>query len=146
MASGVPSLGHMAGVRDHSELHVWKLSDEMRSCVREWLSKPGFRRDVELHDQLKTAADSACTNIAEGFSRYHPRDFARFLRTTKGSLSETVVHIGSALALGYVSDAEAQRVCSLARRARGAATRLIIYLETAEAQHVPRSRPPKTRR
>jgi four helix bundle protein len=136
----------VAGVRDYTELHVWKLSDDMRSRVRQMLSKPAFRRDVELHTQLRSAADSACTNVAEGFSRYHPRDFARFLRTTKGSLSETIEHVASALALGYISDAEAQEACSLARRARGAATRLIMYLETADAPNAPRGRPPRSRR
>ena len=69
---------------------------------------------------------------AEGFSRYFPRDFARFVRIAKGSLSEVIVHIGSARDKGLATEAEFKDICSHARRARGAATGLIRYLETAK--------------
>lgn len=72
----------MAGVRDHEELVVYQLSDELRRRVRAIVARPVFGRDFTLRDQLSDAAESPCPNIAEGFSRYFPRDNARFVRTT----------------------------------------------------------------
>jgi hypothetical protein len=83
----------MAGVRNHTELEVWKLCDQIRRRVWEFVSRPSFRSHFTLRDQMKDAADSPCPNIAEGFSRYHPRDNAKFVRVAKGSLSELIDHL-----------------------------------------------------
>jgi four helix bundle protein len=123
----------MAGVRDHSELDVWKLADEVRKQVWTLVARPAFRSEWSLRNQLKEAAESPCPNIAEGFSRFHTLEFSRFLRIAKGSLSEVIDHAGAAQAKGLITDVEKNVLCSYARRARGAATKLILYLESTEA-------------
>jgi four helix bundle protein len=122
----------MAGVRNHVDFHVWKLSDEVRRRVRPIVARPAFQKEFKLRDQLSEAAEGPCPHIAEGFSRFYPRDFARFVRIAKGSLSEVIEHMGRALAKGIVTEIEFQDVCSFARRARRAGTKLILYLETAD--------------
>jgi len=122
----------MSGKRDHTEFDVWQLSDAVRRKVRVVLARPAFRTELDLRGQLKRAAEGPCAHIAEGFSRYFPRDFARFVRIAKGSLSEVIVHIESARDKGLETEAEFKDICSHARRARGAATGLIRYLETAK--------------
>ena len=122
----------MAGLRDHAAFDVWKLSDEVRRRVRVVLKRPEFGRDYKLRDQLSSAAEGPCAHMAEGFSRWLPKDFARFLRIAEGSLSEVTVHIATARDLGFVTDAECADICRYARRARGAATNLIRYLESAD--------------
>jgi four helix bundle protein len=134
----LPGIFGMAAVRDHAELDVYKLSDEVRRRVRVLVDRPAFRKELALRDQLKEAAESPCPNIAEGFSRYYPRDFARFLRTAKGSLTEVIEHLGVALDKHLIGETECAEICSLARRARGAATRLILYLESAKVPNMPR--------
>jgi four helix bundle protein len=125
------------GVRDHAELDVWKLADAVRIEVRALAAKPAFARCDDLRAQLVRAAESPCANIAEGFSRYFPRDFARFVRIARGSLNEVIEHLGRARALGTVSEAEAQSVERYARRARAAAVHLVRYLESDQAaRHV----------
>jgi four helix bundle protein len=135
----------MAGVRDHEELVVYQLSDELRRRVRAIVARPVFARDFNLRNQLSDAAESPCPNIAEGFSRYFPRDNARFVRVAKASLTEVIVHMGSSLAKGFVERAEHDAICSLARRARKMATNYARYLETAQAPgtHQPKSRRPR---
>lgn len=123
----------MAGVRDHTELDVWQLGDELRELVDELTDRVPFREDRELHDQLRRAVNGVCPNIAEGFSRYYPREFAPFVRIARGSLSEAIDHLRRARARGLLTADEASRAASLARRARGAAARLVSYLESDAA-------------
>ena len=122
----------MAGVRDHVDLDVYQLSEQVRERVKPILARPGFQREFKLKDQLQRAAEGPPAHIAEGFSRYWPRDFARFLRIAKGSLSEVVQHLKVAQEKGLAKADETQEIGRLARRARGAATGLIRYLETAD--------------
>lgn len=122
----------MAGVRDHSELDAWKLSDEVQVEVERLTNSPAFNRYPRLKDQLQRAAESPCPNIAEGFSRYYPRDFARFVRVAKGSLSELLDHLKLAARRRLVSESDARKLDSLARRARGACTKLLRYLESTD--------------
>jgi four helix bundle protein len=121
----------VAGLRDHEAFDVWQLSDEVRRRVRLVLQRRELQREFKLRDQLSSAAEGPCGHIAEGFSRWFPNDFARFVRIAKGSLSEVIVHIGAARDRGLVTDAECQDINRYARRARGAATALIRYLESA---------------
>ena len=79
------------------------------------------------------AADSACANIAEGFGRYYPKEFARFLRISKGSLGEVKDRLRSAVLRRLITEADADEIIVLANRAQGACTKLARYLDDAEA-------------
>jgi four helix bundle protein len=134
----------MAGVRDHEELDAWKLADELRARMRPILARPDLLKDSDLWNQLKRTTRSPCRNIAEGFSRFYPRDFAHFVRIAKASLSEFVDHMREAQACGYTTPAETAELIVLAKRARGAATGLVQYLERAKPPRgrARRPRPP----
>jgi len=79
------------------------------------------------------AADSACANIAEGFGRYYPKEFARFVRISKGSLAEVKDRLRSAVLRRLMTEAEANEIIVLVNRAQGACTGLIRYLDDADA-------------
>ena len=44
----------------------------------------------DLRDQLKESAASAPRLIAEGFGRYYPAEFSKYLRFANGELKETI--------------------------------------------------------
>jgi four helix bundle protein len=129
----------MAGARDHTELDAWRLSDAIQIEVDRLISSPGFNRYPRLKDQMRRAADSPCPNIAEGFSRYYPREFARFVRIAKGSLSELLDHTKLATRRRLIEPAAAKSLDSLIRRARGACTGLIRYLESTDPNGPPQN-------
>ena len=53
------------------------------------ISKMGdLSKDFGLKDQLRRAAVSSMTNIAEGFARYHRKEFIRFLDISQSSVME----------------------------------------------------------
>ena len=121
----------MVVARRYSELVAWQLASQLRSEINCLTQGSGFERNRWLQDQLRSASHSACANIAEGFSRFYPRDFARFVRIAKGSLEETKEHLKQATSLGLVSAEETRRLGNLADQACGAAVGLIRYLQTA---------------
>jgi four helix bundle protein len=133
------------GAKDYTELDCWQLSDRMRCLVSDILSDSAFRRDPELRGQLESAAESPCPNIAEGFARFQPRDFARFLRIAKGSQAEVIERLARAVAKKLVTKERVAEAAESARRAKGATTRLIVYLETAEPPNQRRRRGQRTR-
>jgi hypothetical protein len=53
------------------------------------------------------------------------------MRIARGSIAETMDHITVAQGRGLLTAAQAESLLTLARRTRGASTRLIRYLETA---------------
>jgi four helix bundle protein len=122
----------MATVRDYKELMAWQLADEMQTLVHRAAARPAFDRRWDLRRQLVRAAESPCANLAEGFARYHPREFARFVRIAKGSLAEVIEHVRVARRLSLLPPAEADEIARLAHRALGAATRLVQYLESTQ--------------
>ena len=76
-----------------------------------------------LTSQLRRAAVSIPSNIAEGQARFSKREFKHFLRTAKGSLAEVQTQIAIATRLGLMSEAKEseleERMHQLARVLNG---------------------------
>jgi len=57
-----------------------------------------------LRDQIRRAAISSMTNIAEGFSRFHKKDFIRFLDISQSSIEEVKSLLYIALDQEYLTE------------------------------------------
>ena len=57
-----------------------------------------------LTSQVRRAAISVPSNIAEGAARHGPREFAQFLSVSSGSLSELETQLLIAVDLGYLQE------------------------------------------
>jgi four helix bundle protein len=125
--------------RSFTDLDAWKLASELKRGVYELIKFGPAAADYEFRDQIRNAAASAPRNIAEGFGRYLPKEFAQYLRVANGSLMETSNHLADGVHRGYFSREDAARLDVLARRASAATTRLIRYLNTARPPN-PRTR------
>lgn len=82
-----------------------------------------------LTSQMRRAAISIGSNVAEGSGRGSDRDFARFLDMAEGSSAELWFQIHVALDLEYIDDDTRQRLLtqlqSIRRRTRHLKARLI---------------------
>jgi four helix bundle protein len=116
----------MPGVRDFKELICWRLSHELKCEIFEWTRSGSVSRDFKFRDQIVDSSASAPRNIAEGFGRYHPREFAGFLRYARASLMETLNHLIDGKERGYIADPLYSRLYNLARAARRLTTRLML--------------------
>jgi four helix bundle protein len=107
----------MAGVGRHEDLVAWQLCVELDALIFEATSTGPGARDFEWRDQIRGSAGSAAPNIAEGFGRFGPREFVRYLRIALGSLEETSTHLILARGRGYLTDPAHARLTTLCHTA-----------------------------
>ncbi len=88
--------------RKHHELQVWQEAiDLVKELYRITASFP--KEEVyALTSQLRRAAVSVPSNIAEGAARNGDKEFLQFLYISRGSLSEVETQLVIAKELGYL--------------------------------------------
>lgn len=89
-------------MRDHRNLRAFQLADELAFLV--YKETKGFPKEemFGLTSQIRRAAVSVASNIAEGCGRSSDVDFLRFLDMANGSLRELQYQISLAHRLGYL--------------------------------------------
>ena len=90
----------------HRDLRVWQ--DAMTLVRTVYIFTRDFPKDEQygLSSQLRRAAVSVPSNIAEGAARTSKREFAQFLSVARGSLAEVETQILIAKDLGYLTEDE----------------------------------------
>ena len=88
---------------DYRELEVWQLSMALCESVYGLLRKFPAEEKYALCDQLRRAAVSIPSNIAEGNGRGSATEYARFVAIARGSLFEVRTQLELAVRLGYVN-------------------------------------------
>ncbi|MEX0609579.1 MAG: four helix bundle protein [Balneolaceae bacterium] len=78
----------MSKIEKYEDLKCWQQSRVLVNQVYEIIAVSKLKTEFALVDQLKRASISVMTNIAEGFSRYHRKDFIRFLDYAQSSAKE----------------------------------------------------------
>ncbi|HUP39429.1 MAG TPA: four helix bundle protein [Vicinamibacterales bacterium] len=110
-------------IRKFSDLICWRLARALQRAVFKITSRPVFKSNLDLHDQLRDATSSARRNIAEGFGRRTHKDQANFFATALTSLNEVEDELGGAVDNGYVTDDEISLALNLKKRAYVATSR-----------------------
>jgi len=90
--------------RGHHKLEAWRISRELVRNV--YLLTESFPKEemFGLVAQMRRAAGSIPSNIAEGAARAGDREFAQFLNIARGSLSELETQLFIASDLGYMKE------------------------------------------
>ena len=95
-----------ASVRGSERLLVWQRGIVFaREVYRVTNDFPADER-YGLVSQLRRAAVSVPSNIAEGHARHSTREYLRFLSNAQGSLAEVATQLHITRELGYCADAE----------------------------------------
>ena len=84
------------------DLLIWQKARDLTRLVYDLTKVDAFSRDFGLRDQIRKAAISVMSNIAEGFERDSDAQFAHFLTIAKGSCGEVRSQLYVALDQGYV--------------------------------------------
>jgi len=97
-------------IESFEDLLVWQKGMEVVKQVY-LISKQGeLGRDFALRDQLRRAAISISTNIAEGFERASRKEYVNFLNFAKGSTGEVRSLLNVAFELGYLESSKYQEL------------------------------------
>ena len=124
----------MAAANRFEELVVWQRMHELHVEVWKATEKPPAARDFKFRDQIRDASESAVRNVAEGFGRYNPLEFARFLDIARASVLETQALLRKGLDVGYWPQEEFERLDALADRGLQALAKFQRYLRSPQAK------------
>jgi four helix bundle protein len=91
----------MSGFRD---LKVWQRSKELAVIIYKLTQKGPFTRDFGFRDQIRRAAVSVPSNLAEGDERGSNKDAVRFFYFAKGSLAEIQTQLEIAYEIEYLDN------------------------------------------
>jgi four helix bundle protein len=78
------------------------VEESKRRKVEEGECAKAYRKDFSLRDQLRRAAVSIPTNIAEGFERSSRKEYIHYLAIAKGSAGEVRSLLKISLEIGYL--------------------------------------------
>jgi four helix bundle protein len=92
-------------VQRFRDLKVWQRSHTLVKQVYAITRRFPEDERFGIVTQLRRAAVSVPTNIAEGAKRIHGKEYARFLNVAEASLAETQYLLLLSSELGYVSPA-----------------------------------------
>jgi len=98
---------------DFKKLRVWQKARELANAIYDATKTFPRSEEFRLTNQMRRAAISIGSNIAEGCGRESEAEKARFLRVSSGSLSELEFQIVIATDQGYLS---ARLAADLTRR------------------------------
>jgi four helix bundle protein len=85
------------------DLVAWQKARELTKAIYRVSHQPAFSRDFGLRDQLRRAAISIMSNLAEGFERAGRAEFHQYLVVSKGSCAEVRSQLYVALDAEYLS-------------------------------------------
>ena len=91
-------------MRKHKQLLVWQESVQLVSVIYSLTSSFPDHERFGLTIQIRRAAVSVPSNIAEGVARNSLADYLRFLAIARGSLSELDTQLVIAENLGYMGN------------------------------------------
>ena len=124
----------MPSVQTFEELEFWKDARHLANVIYAVSNAGCFARDFGLRDQMRRAAVSIVSNIAEGFERGGDREFSQFLSIAKGSSGELRAQLFIALDQQYITQAQFDECRLLAIQISKRIARFMQYLKSSSLQ------------
>jgi four helix bundle protein len=118
----------MPTIKKIEDIEAWKKARELTRAVYNCSKVEPFSKDFALRDQMRRAAVSVMSNIAEGFERGGTKEFVQFLANAKGSAGEVEAQLFVALDQKYISEGEFARLRDLAVSTKRLIGGLMSYL------------------
>jgi four helix bundle protein len=117
--------------QSYRELIVWQKA--MSFVMEVYAATKAFPRDelYGLATQLRRAAVSVPSNVAEGQARYSPREFHHFLSHARGSLVEIETQLMIAQNLGYLTETHTEHLLANAAELGKILNGLIASIKSA---------------
>jgi four helix bundle protein len=105
----------MSGIQSFEDIDAWKKARELTKEIYRVTTATTFSRDFTLSNQIRRAAISIMSNIAEGYERRGDNEFRRFLIIAKGSLGEVRTQLIIANDVGLLTDEDYSNLSTSAK-------------------------------
>ena len=103
----------MGVVQTHKDLLVWQKSMVFAKAIYQLTRNYPADERLCLVSQMRRAAVSVPSNIAEGYGRQSAKELCRFLSIALGSVSELETQILLSFDFGYLSNTQKDELCNL---------------------------------
>ena len=120
----------MATIKHFEDIEAWKTARELTVMVYRLTEGKAFSRDFGLKDQIRRAAVSVMSNIAEGFESQTQAQFVRYLGHAKASAGEVRSQLYVSLDVEYLTREQFDQAFDLADKAIRQIARFMFYLES----------------
>jgi len=117
-------------VADFKDLLVWQKSIKFAKLIYMLTEAFPSKEVFGLTVQLRRAAISVSSNIAEGQARHSNADFKHFLHIARGSSAEIESQLILAVELGYITKAQQLEACESLHEIQKMLNGLISSLKT----------------
>jgi four helix bundle protein len=97
-------------VKSFRDLRVWQAAMDLVEKIYRLTQKFPNHEVYGLTNQLRRAAVSIPSNIAEGHAREHTKEYLNFLSVTQGSIAEVQTQVEIADRLGYAAHSAVREV------------------------------------
>jgi four helix bundle protein len=122
----------MAKIEKFEDIEAWQSARALTNLVYTISDTGKFGRDFSLRDQIRRAAISIVSNIAEGYERDGDKEFIQFLSVAKGSCGEVRAQLYLALDRQYIANEQFVKVSGKSAEVSRMISGLIKYLRQSE--------------
>ena len=120
----------MAAIKQFEQIQAWQTAREVTRQVYMLSNLGEFSRDFGLRDQIRRAAVSVMSNIAEGFESNTQALFINYLGRAKASAGEVRSQLYIAYDLGYLSKEQFNVLDEQIRKCSKQVYRFMNYLNS----------------
>ena len=120
----------MSTVKSFEELTIWQESRKFTNKIYALTKKFPKEELYGLTSQIRRAAVSIMSNIAEGFDRRSDKELSNFLSIARGSTAEVQNNLYIALDLKYISQTEFNLLYQEAKKIAQQINSLMTYLKS----------------
>lgn len=96
----------MEKIKSFKQLQVWQKGIEIVKDIYLITKKFPPEEQYGLTSQMRRAAISIPSNIAEGFKRYHAKEYKQFLHIALGSAAELETQLIISMELNFINRSE----------------------------------------
>ena len=94
-------------IHNFEEMYVWQKAMQLVREVYRLVRLLPKEETYALSDQMRRAAVSIPSNIAEGYGRHSANEYVRFLNIARGSKNELETQLQICVMLGYLQHEDA---------------------------------------
>ena len=123
------------------DLEIWKLSRELTNKIYNVSNDGKFAKDFGLRDQIRRAAVSIMSNIAEGYERGGNQEFIQFLSIAKASCGEVRSQLYVAMDQNYINKTKCEQLIDSFRKLSIMINNFMEYLKGSRYKGIKYKKP-----